>query len=68
MRFKSVAEVNAYYDAIPPLDISDELKACGDDPLAMANVAIRSLGDYINKYSVPIEWLDNPPKRRRWWR
>lgn len=65
--FRSVEDVKAYYAAIPPPpSILDELKACGDDPLAKANVMIRSLADYINKYSMPLEWPDKPPKRG-WW-
>jgi hypothetical protein len=67
MTFNSVAEVNAYYDSIPPLDITAELEACGGDPLSMANVMVRSLAEYINRWSVPTQWPAHPPKRG-WWR
>jgi hypothetical protein len=66
MTFKTVAEVNTYYDSIPPLDITAELEACGDDPIAMLNASIRSLGEYLNRYCRPMELPAHPPKRR-WW-
>jgi len=65
-QFTTVAEVNAYHASIPPLDITAELQACGDDGLAMAKVAICSLAAYISKYCAPMDLPAQPPRRRKW--
>lgn len=67
MSFITVAEVNAYYDSIPPLDIPQrEIDACGDDGLAIANLMIQSLSAYMRTYSRPMDWPAAPPRRRNY--